>query len=687
MRFLLMIACCLVLLPLAAQQPAAKDSSAQLEEVTVTAFHASARWLAVPAAVATISKTDIMGFSPVSLVPVLNMVPGVRMEERSPASYRLSIRGSLLRSPFGVRNVKVYWNDFPLTDGGGNTYLNLVDMNQIGGAEILKGPAASVYGAGTGGVLLLHSNDAYTAGKHQQFDIGITGGSYGLLQQRAGWLYSNRSFTSSLQQTHTQSDGYRQQSASRKDVLQWNGALRFGQQQLKFLFFYSDLYYQTPGGITLTQMQQDPQLARQPAGALPGSVQQKTAVYNKTIFGGLKYETKLNGTWDFQGFITMNDTRFRNPFITNYEKRTEDNIGTGFHFVFHRDKGRQAFRWISGAEWLYNRSAIDDYGNKNGQIDTVQFKDKVYATQWFAFTQAVYRFNNNWDITAGLSLNNQTYRFRRLTDPGSTYYQHRNINAVLTPRLAVAYKVQKAVTVYAVAAKGFSPPSLAELRPSDGNYYGDLQAEQGWNFELGVKGILLHGRLQFDVAAYHFKLKDAIVRRNNTAGAEYFVNAGEATQQGIEAFLKYKVISTGHGFLNNMYWWSSYSYQPYRFDQYKQGVTDYSGNKLTGVPRNIWVNGISIEARNGWYTNLSLNATASLPLTDANDAFANAYQLVQWKLGCQWKRTKQIIHFFTGIDNLLNQVYSLGNDINAAGKRYYNPAPARNFFAGVHYTF
>jgi iron complex outermembrane receptor protein len=35
------------------------------------------------------------------------------------------------------------------------------------------------------------------------------------------------------------------------------------------------------------------------------------------------------------------------------------------------------------------------------------------------------------------------------------------------------------------------------------------------------------------------------------------------------------------------------------------------------------------------------------------------------------------------MDNILNEVYSLGNDINAAGNRFYNPAPRRNVFAGV----
>ena len=133
-------------------------SDSALQEVVVNAFLSHQHWKAVPAAVAIITSKEINRYSNTSLVSVLNTIPGLRMEERSPASYRLSVRGSLLRSPFGVRNVKVYWNEIPLTDAGGNTYLNLVDINQLTGAEIIKGPAASMYGAGTGGALLLRSS-------------------------------------------------------------------------------------------------------------------------------------------------------------------------------------------------------------------------------------------------------------------------------------------------------------------------------------------------------------------------------------------------------------------------------------------------------------------------------------------------------------------------------------------------
>src|SRR3982750_1058709 len=90
-----------------------------------------------------------------SLIPAFNAVAGVRMEERSPGSYRLSLRGSLLRSPFGVRDVKVYFDEIPLSDAGGNTYLNALDINSIRSVEVLKGPDGSLFGANSGGVVIL----------------------------------------------------------------------------------------------------------------------------------------------------------------------------------------------------------------------------------------------------------------------------------------------------------------------------------------------------------------------------------------------------------------------------------------------------------------------------------------------------------------------------------------------------
>src|SRR5687768_14291731 len=152
------------------------DSIQQLQPVTIQAYAADRTPEEVAASVGYVDAQSLQRFSNTSILPAVNIVPGVRMEERSPGSYRFSIRGSLLRSPFGVRNVKVYWNNLPFTDGGGNTYLNLIDFNAVGSMEVIKGPGGSLYGAGTGGVLLLKSPSPL----ENRVELSAIVGSYGL---------------------------------------------------------------------------------------------------------------------------------------------------------------------------------------------------------------------------------------------------------------------------------------------------------------------------------------------------------------------------------------------------------------------------------------------------------------------------------------------------------------------------
>jgi iron complex outermembrane receptor protein len=58
------------------------------------------------------------------------------------------------------------------------------------------------------------------------------------------------------------------------------------------------------------------------------------------------------------------------------------------------------------------------------------------------------------------------------------------------------------------------------------------------------------------------------------------------------------------------------------------------------------------------------------------------------KLG--WKRIvqqKYSFNFFAGTDNLFDATYSLGNDINAPGDRYYNAASGRNYYVGISFQW
>ncbi len=654
-----------------------------LTPVLVQAFSLSSKWKEVAAAVALLNYSDLQAYSPSSIVPAFNKISGVRMEERSPGSYRLSIRGSLLRSPFGIRNTKVYWNEFPLSDATGNTYLNLLDLSQIDAAEIIKGPGGSIYGAGTGGVVLLKSSLPFSDSIMPALQADLAMGSYGLKKEQILLKKTNKHFNSLLNQSYLYSEGYRDQSSMRRFNIMYQASMNLTRHQIDFLGWLTDLYYQTPGGITQAQMLSNPRLSRQPTATLPGAIQQKTAISNKTIFGGLKDQWKLSSNIDLNSYISINNTNFENPFITNYEFRNETNASFGSRLIVHSPKNN--LQWVSGFEWLYNHSIITDFGNRKGIPDTLQFNDQVYANQWSIYTQIQRTYWNKLHISAGMSLNQQQYQYQRVSDPLSRV-QNKTTHLVPAPRVSVLYDVNYDIAAYALMAYGFSPASLAEVRPSDGNYYGELAPEKGWNLEVGLKGFLFHHILQFDFAYYHFQLKDAIVRRNNISGAEYFINAGSTIQQGIELAVKAVVVKNHRGFLSNMSIWGSQSFQPYHFLDYQQGNTSYAGKMITGVPRNIVVTGVDFQILNKLQWHTSLNCVSRIPLTDANDAFANPYQLLQLKIDYPFQIKKWQTQVFAGIDNMLDQNYSLGNDINAAGKRYYNPAAKRNYFVGIHFN-
>lgn len=685
MRKLLYLTLLFLVQKINAQQYKFVDTAAvSLQDVVVHAFMLNKKWKDAPVAVAIISQSDMQRSTPASLLPALNSVAGVRMEERSPGSYRLSIRGSTLRSPFGVRNVKVYWNDIPLTDGGGNTYLNLIDVSQINNIEIIKGPSSSIYGAGTGGVVLLNSTPSLSENQQQHFKGSITGGSYGLMAQNASYNYQNKQFASVLQQSHLQANSYRQQSAVRRDTYNWLAKWKYGAQTLDALAFYTNMYYQTPGGLTLTEMLKKPTAARPAVGAIPGAVEQKSAIYDKTVFAGIHHTVQFNSSFSAETVLLLNHNAITNPFLTKFENRDETNTGVSEKLIYQHQIGGVNIQWVNGGEWLYNHSRIDDYVNNAGIQGNVQFKDNLFANQWYLFSQ----IQISWDkltLNAGVSYNNQQLLYRRLTDSTMLHDLRTQNQQLLTPRFTFGYQLSQAITWYAIAAKGFSPPTLAEFFPQDRIFHSELKAEYGWNIETGIKGSLLKNALLFDVAAYNFQLQNAIVMRVNAQGAQYFVNSGGVLEKGIEVSANYRLWQKNKGFIHSVSIWSSYSYQPYHFLNYEQGTNNYSGNAVTGVPKNIFNAGFDVFTKHGLYGHAIINATSVIPLNDGNSAYANAYQNIMLKLGKKIKfKNNIIVDVFCGVDNLLNQTYSLGNDINAFGGRYYNPAAKRNYYMGLN---
>ncbi len=661
------------------------DSIEILENIIIKAYENNRKLIEVPAAISLVRNSDLNRYDNTTIVEALNAKPGVRMDERSPGSYRLNIRGSSLRSPFGVRNVKIYYNGIPFTDPGGSTYLNQLGFYNVQSVEIIKGPAGSSYGAGTGGVLLMNSHSShFKPGVSLDYNMG----SYGLQNVRANVRLGDSSLQNSINFQHQTSDGYRDNTAMRRDVVSWDVQLRKNERSLLSThFLYGDLTYQTPGGLTKAEYDLKPHSARPKAGMSPSAQEAQATFYSKTFVAGLSLEQRISNEWKNTTSIYGAYSQNRNPNFRNYSRTSEPHFGGRTMFQWNKLLGNTQLTLNTGAEFQQSFNTQRVYKNAGGEPGALQTDDEIYNTQGFVFAQGNLEIPGGWIVTAGASLNESVMKFERLSVLNSQK-EERNFKNEIAPRLAILKKVRKNLSVYGNIARGFSAPSTGELLPSTDVWNTDLQAESGLNYELGSRGSLFHNKFYFDVNAYYYRLKNAIIQKRDASGGDYFDNAGSANQIGFEAFLSYELLNNPTGFFNYGNVYLSSTTNNYHYDEYSVGAKDYSCNKMPGVAAQTIVAGVDIKTSVGLYGNATFFNSGKILLNDANTDAASPYNLVGVKIGHKQNLSKKtFLDLFAGVQNLLDEKYSLGNDINAFGGRYYNAAPGRNFYVGVGVRF
>src|SRR5579872_550921 len=646
-----------------------------LGEVVVKAYEQNRRIMDVGAPVNIVSKAVLNRFANLSILPAMNTNPGVRMEERSPGSYRLNIRGSSLRSPFGVRDVKIYFNEIPLTDPGGNTYLNALGFYNFQSLEVIKGPAGSLYGAGIGGAVLISSMPAVW---EKGVSADYTAGSYNTNSASFNLRLGDADHRNDLSYTHQTSDGYRQQTQMRRDVGSWETMLKAGDRQTIHMFMlYSDLYYQTPGGLNLTEFNKDPRMARPPAGGQPGAVQAEAAIYQKNFTAGFSNTYQFNDHWQNITSVYGAYTNFVNPGIRVYEYRVEPHFGGRTVLQYKTELGTGSLQLNAGAEAQKGFFETRDYANKSGVEDTLQTDDRLNNWTYMVFAQADLKLKDGWALTAGASFNVNALDITRVSVRPPAGHSIRFDNKV-APRIALLRKITSDISLYASAERGFSTPTVQELEKSNGVVGPPLQPEDGINYETGARGALLNGRLFFDVDAFFFHIRNAIVQRIDSFGVSYSVNAGSTDQHGLESLLSYQAVDDPAGFVRNLRLFVSDTWYNFHYSNFIQDTSDFSGHRLPSVPPQLLVAGLDILFKEGIYANVTYTYSDHVALNDANTAWAGSYNLMGGRLGYRRFLAGGRLRFdvYGAVDNAFNVVLSLGNALIPAAE--LNTMPLRD---------
>jgi iron complex outermembrane receptor protein len=655
-----------------------------LGEVVVTAFEGQRSIMQTAGALAKIPTSQIETSRSTSLSGVLNTVAGVRMEESGyGGSSRVSIRGSLLRAPFGIRNIKMYWNEIPLTDASGATSrFNSLDASDIANIEIIKGPAGSLYGSGTGGVMVLQSRRPLPG--DQQLQLEYTGGSFGYRRYalQAAWADTLQYVRLSL--VDQDGRGYREHQRVWKQTLQLTAGLQIRpDRDLALHVFHYDGTYQLPGPLTLEQSRATPRMAI----PFSKSINARVSLQNTGI--ALSQQATISPNWENTSSLGIVVQQKENPSGTSpafNQHEISSFYGLSGRSVFRYNLDHQA-PWSAqfGLEWQSGFSLEKYYAANAGRPGALRSDAEIASGTQVLFAQVERSFYGGWLATGGLSVNATQYNvIDRLGQQGLGGQDRLRFGPTLAPRLALVYQWNPQSALHASLSYGFSTPTQWEMKTLAG-LNTELRPEQGLNSEMGWRKRSSNDRWAFDLNAYHFALKQALLPQFTPEGLPYFANAGSTRQQGIEIAGRWLVIETDRVIrlhLSGSGSWNDYVFDDYQTQSFSNGaivIRDYSGNPMTGIAP--WSAHLSSELQLPLGLSLTTHTRYrdAIPLDDAHTRFASAWWLFSGSVRGSWPVHRHLtFNLQLDGDNLTNRYWDNLLALNGTAGRYYNPGPPRN---------
>ena len=671
-----------------------KTNLEQLNEVIINANHLPRSLKKATASISLVSSQDIERANNINFAPALNRVPGLFMQNGALNTNRITIRGIGSRNLFGTSKIRAYFKDIPLTNGSGETNIEDFELASISSMEIIKGATSSSFGAGLGGTIILNPINPY----FQESNIlnELTVGSFGLIK---GLVNLNvglkkQSFRAVYSDTH--SDGFRENNTYDRQTFTLNSSHYINEKNdVAFFGSYVKLKAFIPSSINETDFRNNPETA-----AFTWKQSRGFEDANRGIFG-----LSWNHTYTKD---LIQKTSVFTSFRDAYEPRpfnilTENSFALGFrsrilgNFKLFNNKlnytiGAEIFRDNYKSKTFEN--LYEDFPEGTGSVQGENLSDfKEKRSYYNLFFETDYDLTEKTTISAGLNLNQTAYdlddRFQ-VSEANPDQSGQFKFNTILSPKLGLSHVFFQNITLFTSISHGFSPISLNETLLPDGQINTNLKPETGWNFEIGGRGSLLSNRLNFSTSVYRLDIKNLVVSRRTAQDQFIGINAGQTRHDGFELSLDYKWLQDSKFRLNSFL---TYTLNNFKFEEFIDGTNDFSGNYLTGVPRQIFNTGLDFDTDFGIFGNVNFQFVDDIPITDSNSLYAESYNLTNLKVGYKTTLLKKLsFQIFLGINNLFDTKYASQILINATGfggaaPRYYYPSDPVNYYSGLQLNY
>ncbi len=681
----------------AAQEQAAPTT---LPPVVVTVTRDVARSpLELPFAITRVAPDSLRpGQRNLAADETLMLVPGVSVANRNNPTQdpRIAVRGFGARAAFGVRSVRILRDGIPLTLPDGQTPTDYLDLASVGSVEVIRGSASALYGNAAGGVVEFRSSAPPTV--PFAADLRGLGGSDDLRRWSAGAGGTLAPLRYQALVTRMEQDGYRRYA--RQQTTHGTGRVLHtlaGAEVAWQAQLFSMPVAENPGALTTAEMAADPRHAVAfsvtKRARKEVSQTQLSVTATRSLSSGELTASLYGGTRDLDNPLTFA--------VVAIDRTT---LGGSVRLTSAASPFGDRHRLSAGVDIQRLDDDRKNFDNCNGvaapttacpRADTVErgalrLDQREVVTSIGPFVRDELTIGQRVHVHAGLRADYVIFdiedQFVIPTGPGQNPDDSgRRTLRAWSPMAGVLARVGTLTSVYANVSTAFETPTATELgnRPEGaGGINRDLQPQTATTFEVGVKGILAT-RLRYDVAGFLTRVRDELIPFEvpGGAGRRYFRNAGRTIRRGLEAGLE---ASAGAATFA-----SAYSYSDFRFDEYAvtTGATTerYDDNRIPGIP----VHQVQASATWRWsglfFTAEGIGASRML-VDDANSSAAAGWGIANARVGGRIPIGATTVVPVVGVQNLFDRRYVGSVVINAAGGRYYEPAPERTISVGLSVT-
>jgi iron complex outermembrane recepter protein len=515
-------------------------------EITVTAPRVEIPLKSNPAAT-TVIETPVLQYMPrkIAIDEAMKLVPGVKVDNQAGGErVHLSIRGQGILTERGTRGIKALVDGIPLNDPSGfvSDFFD-VDWATVNRVEVLRGPAAAFYGAGSsGGILNILTRDG---GPGSMSGRGyLAAGSYGFYKGQAEAGGTTGLLNYHLSGSGLKGTGYRDHTEYWAD--NFSGKFRFQAApavKLTAILGWTDYYNDNAEGLNLDWFGADPKTLRRKANpdAYKFNEYQKTGRFTSGLTGSIG----LGSNVDLGVTAYWRHTKYAESVPSSIIHRGYDTPGLSFQVNYQAGQGWLKNHLSAGADFSWQ--TIDEHKNPN-LGDAVEGPE-ILSDQTMSQSGAGLFLLDRMDLGAqwGLSL---SLRYDRVTNklddrlkPGGLDFSGQADFDKPTGRIGVTWNPRSSLSLYASWGSGFLPPGTEELVNNPyalSGFNTRLVPATSSGEEIGARGSI--GPLFiYDVTVFHLATDDDFGRYRVTWRPleTFYGNVGSTTRYGVETFLAF----------------------------------------------------------------------------------------------------------------------------------------------------